>query len=88
MADSFATHADSVLAPSRRAVPITPDNAVPLTDVPKGVWVGTGGDITGRLVGDNTDNVWKNVPSGALLPFRFVLIKSTGTTAADMVAHY
>lgn len=88
MADSFAGHSDSVIAPSRRAVAVTPSDSVALTDTPKGIWVGTGGDITGRLVNDVADIVWKNVPSGALLPFRFALIKATGTTAADIVAHY
>lgn len=88
MADSFAGHSDSVVAPSRRSAAITPHATNPLADTPKGIWVGTGGDITGRLVDDAADQVWKNVPSGALLPFRFAYIRVSGTTATDMIAHY
>lgn len=52
----------------------------------KGLWVGTGGNITGRLSGDGADRVWKNIPSGTYVPGNFVLIK-VATTAADILAY-
>jgi hypothetical protein len=51
----------------------------------RGLFVGTGGNITGRLAGDGTtDTVFKGIAAGTILPLRFKLIK-TATTAADMV---
>lgn len=52
------------------------------------LFVGTGGNIAGRLVGDTTDRLWKNVPNGFFLPLVFQYIRSTGTTAADMIIHF
>jgi hypothetical protein len=34
------------------------------------------------------DQLWKNVSSGAILPFRAQYIRATGTTAADILALY
>ena len=84
--DRLFHNADNIASPARRATPITPNDATQLTIVPKAIYVGTGGAITMRGVDDTADIVWKNIPSGAILPFRAVLIKATGTTAADMLA--
>lgn len=69
--------------PSGKSIAVTTSDTV-AQPVGRGLYVGTGGDITGRLVDDSTDSVWKNVPSGTPLPLRFAYIRSTGTTAADM----
>lgn len=53
----------------------------------QGLWVGTGGNITARLRYDTADVVFKNILSGTYLPGDFVLIKATGTTAADIVGY-
>ncbi len=87
MADAFANSADSVSAPATRAVAVTPHDSNPITDVPKALYVGTGGTITMRGIG-TTDTVWKNVASGSVLPFRARYVRATGTTAADIVALY
>ncbi|NLS28144.1 hypothetical protein S2M10_31530 [Sphingomonas sp. S2M10] len=86
MADKYQGTADTIIGPSRKCFDITPSDTVALPDVPKGIYVGTGGNITGRLVDDTTDHVWKNLGSG-FLPLRFAFIRSTGTTAADLIAH-
>jgi len=41
-----------------------------------------------RGVNGEADQVWKNVPSGAILPFRAQYVRATGTTAADILALY
>lgn len=89
MADLYATVFSGVSDPGRRATPIVTSDAVDLADVPKGIYVGTGGDIA--MIGVDAPAgaagvVWKNVPSGALIPFRPRRILATGTTAADMLA--
>jgi len=47
MADSFSDRADALHAPASRAVAVTPDDANPLTDIPKALYVGTGGSPRG-----------------------------------------
>ncbi|PTQ12972.1 hypothetical protein CLG96_02175 [Sphingomonas oleivorans] len=88
MSDPFGSFSDSVSSPATRAVAITPHDTNPLTDVPKALYVGTGGNITMRGKSGTADQVWKNVPSGAILPFRSEYIRATGTTAADILALY
>ncbi len=41
-----------------------------------------------RGVSGGADRVWKNVPAGAILPFRAQYVRATGTSAADILALY
>jgi len=70
--------------PSGRCLAVTTSdtNAQP---VGRGLFVGTGGNIVGRLVNDSADTTWKNVPSGSLLAVQFAFIRATNTTATDMI---
>jgi hypothetical protein len=88
MADYFSGTLDSVSAPATRAVAVVPHDVNALTDIPKALYVGTGGNVTMRGVGGTADSVWKNVPDGAVLPFRAQYVRATGTTAADILALY
>ena len=88
MADPFSTRADTVSAPATGARAITPSDTVPLADIPKALYIGTGGAITMRGAADTADSVWTNVPSGSVLPFRPSHIRETGTTAAGILALY
>ncbi|HVI99075.1 MAG TPA: hypothetical protein VM657_08425 [Sphingomonas sp.] len=87
MTDSFSNSADSVSAPATRAVAVVPHDGNPIGDVPKALYVGSGGTITMRGA-DAADTVWKNVASGTVLPFRARYVRATGTTAADILALY
>ncbi|APX64549.1 hypothetical protein AV944_00340 [Sphingomonas sp. LK11] len=82
--DRFGTNADSVLAAATRSMAIVPDDANELPFLPKGIMVGTAGTVVGRLRDDTADRTWKLWVG--YHPLRFKLIKSTGTTAADMMA--
>ncbi len=75
-------------SPARGSTAITPNDSTELTSVTKAVYVGSGGNITGRLVGDTTDTVFENIQDGAILPVQFKLIKATGTTASAIVGLY
>ena len=60
---------------------------------PKGIYVGTGGDVVATLSNfDITVNTlqsltYKNVPSGTILPIKPLSIDA-GTTATDLIALY
>ncbi|AJP73133.1 spike base protein, RCAP_Rcc01079 family [Sphingomonas hengshuiensis] len=88
MADSFANLADHISAPATRTVAVVPHDTNALTNIPKALYVGTGGNIAMRGVNGTIDQSWKNVPSGCILPFRAQYIRATGTTAADLLALY
>jgi hypothetical protein len=59
-----------------------------IVTIPKALFVGTGGNITMRGVNGTADQLWKNVPSGSILPFRGQYVRATGTSAADILALY
>jgi hypothetical protein len=88
MADPFSNIADQVSAPATRAVAVVPHDGNALADIPKALFVGTGGNVTMRGVGGGADTVWRNVPSGSVLPFRAHYVRATGTSAADLLALY
>jgi type 1 fimbria pilin len=88
MADNFSTLGDTPSAPSTYALAVTPHDVNALTDIPKALYVGSAGNITMRGLNGAADQVWKNVPAGAILPFRARYVRATGTTAADILALY
>ena len=85
MIDTFARSGDAVYAPGTRSFPIVPDDDDTLPILPKAVYVGTGGDVALRGQEDDAPLIWRNVPSGALIPFRSALVLATGTTASDLI---
>lgn len=88
MTDYFKSAADSVSSPARRSLAVTPHDTNPLTDIPKALYVGSGGDVTMRGVDGGADELWRNVPAGTILPFRAQFVRAAGTTAADILALY
>jgi len=86
MPDQFSGHGDAVMAPATRGLAVVPHDVNALADVPKALFVGTGGHLTVRGVGGGPDVLLKNVPDGSVLPFRATHVRATGTTAADIVA--
>lgn len=53
----------------------------------RGLYVGTGGNITLITVGGSTV-LFSNVPTGVILPVSGNTVKSSGTTASNIVALY
>lgn len=88
MPDVFANQADQVSAPATRAVAVMPHDSNALTDIPKALFVGSGGNLTLRGVGGGADTLWKNVPAGTVLPIRAAFVRATGTSAGDILALY
>ena len=88
MADQFENLSDHVSAPARRAVAVGPHDVNPLPDIPKALFVGTGGDIAMRGIDGDADVMFRNVPAGSVLPFRARFVRATGTNAANILALY
>jgi hypothetical protein len=88
MADAFASHADKVSAPATRAVAVVPHDSQALADIPKALFVGSGGAIVARGVGGGGDVTFRGLAAGSVLPFRASHVRATGTTAGDIVALY
>jgi len=83
MTDIFAGHAAGLDSPFGDGAAVTPSDSSDLSYVSRALWVGTSGDICAVTRGGAT-LTFKNV--SGLLPGRFARIRSTGTTAADIVA--
>jgi len=88
MPDQFAFAADHVSAPATRAVAVVPHDSIALVDIPKALFIGTGGTIVLRGVGGGADTIWRNLASGSVLPVRAQFVRATGTTATDLLALY
>jgi hypothetical protein len=86
--DKFSSFADVVTAPSTKAAAVVPHDANALPNIPKALFIGTGGDVVARGSGGGADVTFKNLPSGSVLPFRAEFVRASGTTAADIVALY
>lgn len=84
MQDRFLRQAPGLNAPATRAVAASPSDTAPLPFLPRAIYVGRGGDLALRDESGG-EAIWKNVPAGALLPFRAAMIRATGTTAGDLV---
>lgn len=74
--------------PAYNAEVVTPDNATELTYVSRSLYVGVGGDVSVQMQGTGTAVVFKNVPTGSILPIRVKRVNSTATTATNMVSIY
>lgn len=86
MADSFAQHQDAEHAPSRAPYAVSPhdSNALPL--VPKGLYIGIGGDVTLRGIGASADVTYRNLPDASYIAVRASHVRATGTTASALIA--
>jgi hypothetical protein len=86
VSDRFAHEYESVSGPSAAPVAVVPDDIVPLASIPKGLYVGTAGNLAVRGLSASQDVLFKNVPAGSILPVRAKFVRATGTTAQDIIA--
>ncbi|RVU03987.1 hypothetical protein EOE18_13885 [Novosphingobium umbonatum] len=77
---------DSASLPSRKPYAITPHDANALPAIPKGIYVGTGGDVTLRGVDGTADVTYKNLADGAYIAVQARYVRATGTTASNLIA--
>ena len=84
--DRFSNVSDSILAGSRAPYAVAPDDVAPLPAVPKGIFVGTGGDVTLRGAGSDADVTYRNLPDASYIAVRASHVRATGTTATNLIA--
>lgn len=88
MAATDVSGGDNMIYPANSAEVVTPHDTTTLAKVSRALYVGVGGDVTVQMYGTGTAILFKNVPTGTLLPIRITRVNSTGTTATNMVAIY
>lgn len=86
MTDLYRTFTDTVSAPARRPFTITPHDTDELPLVPKGIYVGSGGDVTLRGVDGVADVTYRNLPDASYIAVRAQYVRATGTTASNLIA--
>ncbi|WP_294293507.1 hypothetical protein [uncultured Sphingomonas sp.] len=87
MTDPFSNVADAPSAPATRLVPVVPHDTNPLSEVPKALYIGTGGTIVlAGVAGDDATLI--NVSDGTILPIRARFVRASGTTAHAIVGLY
>ena len=74
--------------PASNAEVVTTSDTTELTWVSRSLYVGVGGDVSVQMQGTGTAVVFKNVPTGSVLPIRVKRVNSTATTATNMVSLY
>ncbi len=73
--------------PAIRAVSITPHDTNELATATRAIYVGVAGDVTATLARDSASVLFKAMPVG-VHPISVKLVKSTGTTATNIVGLY
>lgn len=85
MLDPFAMLGDNTQSPSMAPFALVPHDSNEVTPVPKGIYVGTGGDVTLRGMGATADVTYRNLADGSYIAVRAQYVRATGTTASDLV---
>ena len=78
----MASHLDTFVASS---VVVPNDSTLLGPPYAGAVYVGVSGDITMQLQADSAAVLFKAVPAGTVLKVRPKIIKSTGTTATNLI---
>ena len=73
-------------SPGSYARAIIPSDTDVLPEDTRGIYVGTGGDVTVIFAGDTVPVTLVGVPGGSLLPISVRFVQATGTTASNLVA--
>lgn len=84
MTNKFEGRSRSLTGSASDGFAITPNDAADLSEVARAIYVGTAGDITVILASDS-ELEFKNVSSGTILPIQTKAVKTTGTTATDII---
>ena len=76
---------DSMNGASRAPFTIVPSDSQPLPELPKGIYVGTGGDVTLRGVNATADVTYRNLPDASYIAVHASHVRATGTTATNLI---
>ncbi|WP_174802050.1 spike base protein, RCAP_Rcc01079 family [Martelella limonii] len=84
MTDRFASRHATLTSPAYDGFPIAANDAAPVQEVTRAIYVGTAGDLAVTFAAGETVT-FQNVAAGTILPIRVSHVLSTGTTAAALV---
>ena len=84
MSDRFVNVQASLSGPASSGFAVTPNDAADLPEVTRAIYVGTGGDLTVRMLTGET-LTFAGIAPASLLPVRATRILATGTTAGNLV---
>ena len=85
MTASMPNFVDSPTAPARNCFAIAVSDLADLPSVTKAIYVGSGGDIAVKTIGNDADVIFRNVPGGSILDIMASAVRQSGTTASDLV---
>lgn len=85
MADIFEDHTLGLTSPAVSGASVVPNDSLPLTQVTRALYVGTGGDLAVEL-SSGMQVTLNAVSGGAIQPLRVRRVLATGTTAGGIVA--
>jgi hypothetical protein len=84
--DNFSRYSDSPIGPARAPYAVVPSDDVGLTTIPRGIYVGKGGDVTLCGIDASDDVTYRNLPDASYIAVRVAFVRATGTTASNMIA--
>jgi hypothetical protein len=87
MTDHYAGSGDDLLAPASDGAAVSLSDTVDLPVASKRLWVGGAGNVT-LITVKGTALTYTAVPAGTYLLVRASRVKSTGTSASNIVAEY
>ncbi len=85
--DRAALNLPGLESPAGHAAAITPHDTNELTVHTRGIYVGVAGDVAVTTVGGDSVT-FVGALAGTTLPIRAAIVKSTGTTATNLLALY
>jgi hypothetical protein len=83
--DSFKEFPTTPVSPARDAAAVTPNDATPLAQVSRALYIGQAGDLAVTMAGGQAVT-FQALPGGTLLPVRVEAVLATGTTASAILA--
>lgn len=88
MVDTFEGNSRGASSPTTKAFAVVPHDTTELASVPTQVHVGGVGDVSMIMKDDTVAVILLAVPAGTTLNMRPKIIKSSGTSATNIIALY
>lgn len=85
MADNFSNHRAELDSPAGDAAAVTPNDSTELTNTARALYIGGAGDVSVITLGGTT-LTFAGATAGSIIPVRVTHVRSTDTTATNIVA--
>lgn len=67
-------------------IQVSPSDSTNFASGSRALYIGTGGDLNVLSYDNPTNHIFRNVPSGFVLPIAVLRVNSTNTTASNIVS--